>query len=198
MVENRYRVIKELGSGGMGTVYEIERITDGKHFALKALAGGGDAQARARFAREAQIVANVNHPNVVSIVDVDVAKSGFIFLVMELVEAGTTLSDVRRRNRDVPWTLGVLAQVAEGIDAIHGAGIIHRDLKPGNILLSRGADGRKPLVKITDFGISSLAPDGTRISAMERAAMVASSSLPDAQEMLDPFSASAAATLLPR
>jgi serine/threonine protein kinase len=189
VIENRYRVIKELGSGGMGTVYEVERVTDGKHFALKALVGGGDAQARARFAREAQIVANVNHPNVVSIVDVDVAKSGFIFLVMELVESGTTLSDVRRRNRDVPWTLGVLAQVAEGIDAIHGAGIIHRDLKPGNILLSRGADGRKPLVKITDFGISSLVPDGTRISAMERAAMVASSSLPDSAEMLDPFTA---------
>ena len=88
VVENRYRVLKELGSGGMGTVYEVERVTDGKHLALKALAGGGDAQARARFAREAQIVANVNHPNVVSIVDVDVAKSGFIFLVMELVPVG--------------------------------------------------------------------------------------------------------------
>jgi serine/threonine protein kinase len=189
VVGNRYRVIKQLGSGGMGTVYEVERVTDGKHFALKALAGGGDAQARARFAREAQIVANVNHPNVVSIVDVDVARSGFIFLVMELVASGTTLHDVRRRHRDIPWTLGILAQVAEGIDAIHEAGIIHRDLKPGNILLSRGEDGRRPLVKITDFGISTLAPDGTRISAMERAAMVASSSLPDAQEMLDPFAA---------
>jgi serine/threonine protein kinase len=187
VVENRYRVIKELGTGGMGTVYEVERVTDGKHLALKALAGGGDAQARARFAREAQIVANVNHPNVVSIVDVDVAKSGFIFLVMELVPSGTTLHDVRRRHRDIPWTLGVLAQVAEGIDAIHEAGIIHRDLKPGNILLSREGDGRRPLVKITDFGISSLAPDGTRISAMDRAAMVASSSLPDPQEALDPF-----------
>ena len=75
------------------------------------------------------------------------------------------MHDVRRRERNVPWTLGVLAQVAAGIEAIHGAGIIHRDLKPGNILLSRGADGRKPLVKITDFGISSLVPDGTRISA---------------------------------
>ena len=190
VVENRYRVIKELGTGGMGTVYEVERVTDGKHLALKALAGGGDAHARARFAREAQIVANVNHPNVVSIVDVDVAKSGFIFLVMELVPSGTTLHDVRRRHRDIPWTLGVLAQVAEGIDAIHEAGIIHRDLKPGNILLSREGDGRRPLVKITDFGISSLAPDGTRISAMDRAAMVASSSsLPDPQEALDPFSA---------
>ena len=193
LVEGRYRVLKELGSGGMGTVYEVERVSDGNHFALKALAGGGGSEARARFAREAQIVANVNHPNVVSIVDVDVAKSGFIFLVMELVASGTTLHDVRRRERNVPWTLGVLAQVAAGIEAIHGAGIIHRDLKPGNILFSRGMDGRRPLVKITDFGISSLVPDGTRISAMERIAMMAQSSLPDAEEAMDPFMASAVA-----
>lgn len=181
VVEGRYRIVKQLGTGGMGAVYEVERTTDGKHFALKALSGGGDAQARARFAREAQIVANVNHANVVSIVDVDVAQSGFIFLVMELVVDGTTLHDVRRRHRDIPWTLGVLAQVAEGIDAIHAAGIIHRDLKPGNILLSRGTDGRRPLVKITDFGISSLQPDGTRGSVGERAAM---SSLPPPDEVV--------------
>ncbi|CAN5924956.1 hypothetical protein BH11MYX4_BH11MYX4_12720 [soil metagenome] len=186
LVEGRYRVIKELGTGGIGTVYEVERTADGKHFALKALVGGGGAESRARFAREAQIVANVNHPNVISIVDVDVAKSGFIFLVMELVESGTTLHDVRRRERDIPWTLGVLAQVAAGIDAVHGAGIIHRDLKPGNILFSRGLDGRRPLVKITDFGISSLVPDGTRISAMERIAMMAQASQDD--DDLDPFS----------
>lgn len=180
VIEGRYKIVKQLGVGGMGTVYEVERIADEKHFALKALAGGGDAQARARFAREAQIVANVKHPNVVNIVDVDVAKSGFIFLVMELVVGGLTLHDVRRRSRDVPWTLRVIAQVAEGIDAIHNAGIVHRDLKPGNILLSRGADGRKPHVKITDFGISTLQPDGSRLSVIERVAM---SSLPPAEEI---------------
>lgn len=186
LVENRYRVLEELGTGGMGTVYEVERLSDAKHFALKALVGGGGAESRARFAREAQIVANVNHPNVISIVDVDVAKSGFLFLVMELVESGTTLHDVRRRERDIPWTLGVLAQVAAGIAAVHGAGIIHRDLKPGNVLFSRGLDGRRPLVKITDFGISSLVPDGTRISAMERIAMMAQAAPGDFAP--DPFS----------
>ncbi len=186
LVENRYRVLEELGTGGMGTVYEVERLSDARHFALKALVGGGGAESRARFAREAQIVANVNHPNVISIVDVDVAKSGFLFLVMELVESGTTLHDVRRRERNIPWTLGVLAQVAAGIDAVHSAGIIHRDLKPGNILFSRGLDGRRPLVKITDFGISSLVPDGTRISAMERIAMMAQAAPGD--DDLDPFS----------
>jgi serine/threonine protein kinase len=164
VIEGRYKVVKQLGTGGMGAVYEVERTTDGKHFALKALASVGDGQVRARFAREAQIAANVNHPNVVSIVDIDVARSGYVFIVMELVQDGTTLHDVRRRHRDIPWTLGVLAAVAEGIDAVHEAGIIHRDLKPGNILMSRGEDGRHPLVKITDFGISSL-QDGARRSS---------------------------------
>lgn len=180
VVEGRYKVVRQLGVGGMGAVYEVERVADGRHFALKALASGGDAQTRARFAREAQIVAKVKHPNVVNIVDVDVSESGFIFLVMELVVGGLTLHDVRRRSRDVPWTLRVIAQVAEGLDAIHEAGIVHRDLKPGNILLSRGEDGRKPNVKITDFGISTLQPDGTRLSVIERAAM---SSLPPAEEI---------------
>lgn len=178
VVEGRYRVVKTLGAGGMGAVYEVERTTDAKHFALKALSSGSDTHSRARFAREAQIVANVSHPNVVSIVDVDVAKSGFIFLVMELVEGGATLHEVRRRHRDIPWTLGVLAQVAEGIDAIHAAGIIHRDLKPGNILLSRGSDGRKPFVKITDFGISSLQPEGGRMSSANLRARARVDSLP--------------------
>jgi hypothetical protein len=104
VIEGRYRVVKQLGTGGMGAVYEVERTTDGKHFALKALASVGDASVRARFAREAQIAATVNHPNVVSIVDIDVAKSGYVFLVMELVTDGATLHDVRRRHRDIPWT----------------------------------------------------------------------------------------------
>jgi serine/threonine protein kinase len=76
---------------------------------------------------------------------------------------------VRRRHRDVPWTLYVLAQVAAGLDAVHAKGIVHRDLKPGNVLLSRGADGRRPLVKITDFGISSLVDE--RASVALRAAL---------------------------
>lgn len=184
LIEERYRVIKPLGTGGMGAVYEVERTTDQKHFALKALASVGDGSVRARFAREAQIAATVNHPNVVSIVDIDVAKSGYVFLVMELVTDGTTLHDVRRRHRDIPWTLGVLASVAEGLEAVHAAGIIHRDLKPGNILLSRGLDGRRPLVKITDFGISSL-QDGTRTSAPSLVARTKVFSLLPASELSD-------------
>ena len=185
LVEDRYQIVKELGTGGMGTVYEVERVTDGKHLALKALAGGGAPEQRARFAREAELVAAVDHPNVVSIVDVDVADGGYLFLVMELVVDGTTLHDVRRRHRDIAWTLGVVAQVAEGLSAIHAKGIVHRDLKPANVLLSRGADGRRPTVKITDFGIATLQPDGGRLT--ERAMLVrkATGSLPPASEIED-------------
>jgi serine/threonine protein kinase len=154
-VQERYRVVRVIGAGGMGAVYEVARLADGKHFALKVLSIAADGAARARFAREAQVAATVSDANVVSIVDFDQAKEGFLFLVMELVD-GNTLHDVRRRSVDVPWTLYVLAQVASGLYAIHKAGIVHRDLKPGNVLLSRGEDGRRPHVKITDFGISSL------------------------------------------
>lgn len=164
VIDERYRVLRTIGAGGMGAVFEVERIADGKHFALKALATGGDAQAMARFAREAEICANVKHANVVAIVDVDVARAGYLYLVMELAEGGTTLHNIRRRNRDVPWTLNVLAQVSAGLAAIHRAGVVHRDLKPTNILLSRGEDGRKPIVKITDFGISSLRDENGRSS----------------------------------
>jgi serine/threonine-protein kinase len=164
MFEGRYLVRRELGAGGMGAVYEVERTLDQRKFALKVFSGG-DSFARARFAREAQICAEVKHANVVTIVDVDVAKLGFPFMVMELITDGTTLYNVRRRKQDVPWTLGVLLQVCEGISALHAAGIIHRDLKPSNILLSRGRDGRKPIVKITDFGISRVADD-MRLSDM--------------------------------
>ncbi|MBP9112438.1 MAG: protein kinase [Polyangiaceae bacterium] len=155
LVESRYKVVRLLGEGGMGAVHEVERVADGRHFAMKTLSTVSDPVARARFAREAQISSNVKHPNVVALFDFDVAKEGYLFLVMELVE-GNTLNEVRKRSLDIPWTLNVLAQVAEGLDAIHAQGIIHRDLKPANVLLSRGKDGRKPLVKITDFGVSSM------------------------------------------
>lgn len=168
VIEERYEIVRLIGTGGMGSVYEVKRLVDGKRFALKALLGVSDPFARARFAREAQIAAQVSHPNVVSIVDVDQAKAGYLFLVMELLE-GTTLHEVRRRNKDIPWSLFVLAQVAEGLHAIHEKGIVHRDMKPGNVLLSRGADGRRPLVKITDFGISSLVAEALS-SRMMRAA----------------------------
>jgi serine/threonine-protein kinase len=153
VLHDRYRIVRAIGAGGMGVVYEAERTKDGRRFALKVLNGRTSRTALARFAREAQIVSQIDHENVVSIADVDVSPAGVMFIVMELVD-GRSLDDQRDRWGDVPWALDVLAQVAEGLAAIHGLGIVHRDLKPGNILTRTKGGGM--LAKIADFGIACL------------------------------------------
>jgi hypothetical protein len=150
LIEARYRVVGTLGFGGMGTVHEVERLSDGRHLALK-VTQEARGMALARLAREAQIATKVHHPNVVSVVDADVAQGGYAYLVMELV-TGRSLAECGK-GRSVGWCLGVLLQVLRGVRALHEQGIVHRDLKPSNILLS-GDEGEHPHVKITDFGIS--------------------------------------------
>jgi serine/threonine protein kinase len=150
VVEGRYRVAGVLGFGGMGSVYEVERVTDGRRLALKVtqeLRG----LALARLAREASIATRVHHPNVVSVVDADVAQGGYAFLVMELVK-GRSLGECGKQH-DLRWRVSVLLQVLHGVKALHDEGIIHRDLKPSNILISDD-ESAAPRVKITDFGIS--------------------------------------------
>ena len=153
VLQDRYRIVRAIGSGGMGVVYEAERIKDGKHFALKVLNGVTSRTSLARFAREAQIVSQIDHRNVVGITDVDVSASGAMFIVMELV-VGRSLEDQRQRWGDVAWALDILAQVAEGLAAIHELGIVHRDLKPGNILTQ--TEGSSVQAKIADFGVARL------------------------------------------
>jgi hypothetical protein len=149
VIEERYRVVRPLGRGGMGQVYEVERLTDGRRLALKTLTGVAHREALARFAREAQVAAELDHPNVVAALDIGVTRSGALFLVMELV-AGTSLAAERSCFGDARWAMPILLQVARALAAMHLRGIIHRDLKPSNILL----DGST--VKVADFGLAGL------------------------------------------
>lgn len=126
-----YRVVRNIGQGAMGAVYEVERTTDQKRLAAKVLSGDGDRTSLVRFAREAQLLAKLSHPNLIRIVDVDVSISGTLYLVMELVR-GTTLRHQRPRYGDAPWALLILRQVAVALAAVHERGIVHRDLKPAN------------------------------------------------------------------
>jgi len=166
LVDDRYRIVgAPLGAGAMGTVYRCERLEDGRQLALKVLKTTTDARAMARFAREAQLASEISAPGVVGIIDIDFASSGYMYLVMELVD-GTSLRDCNDRYGQTQWALAVLHQVAEGLATIHAHGVVHRDLKPANVLLT--GDGSEPLVKITDFGISGLsqerALDGTQLT----------------------------------
>lgn len=149
VIDDRYRVVRPLGAGGMGAVYEVVRLADDKPFALKVLRGETSGHALARFAREAEIAARIHHPNLVSVVDVDVATTGSLYIVMELVDGGSL--ETMLRLGDVATMLPIVAQVASGLAALHAEHVVHRDLKPGNVLVD--ALGH---AKISDFGISAL------------------------------------------
>jgi serine/threonine protein kinase len=154
VLDNRYRIRRPVGAGAMGTVYEAERVSDKRAFAIKVLAGNPGVHELARFAREAKLAASIDHPNVVRVFDAAVGTRGFLFVVFEYVN-GKSLVAYRSRFGDVDWALAILAGVTRGLSAIHAAGIVHRDLKPANVLVREDARGQPLDVKITDFGISS-------------------------------------------
>jgi serine/threonine-protein kinase len=164
-IDGRYHVIARLGAGGMGTVYRVERLSDHRHFALKTLRGRGELDQLARFAREAQIAAQIDHPNLVPVLDVGITE-GSLFLVMPLVDGGS-LEQQRTRFGDVAWARPLLAQIAAGLAALHERGIVHRDLKPANVLLSGG------VARIADFGLSSLAKHDGLPSTVDRRGAIA-------------------------
>jgi serine/threonine protein kinase len=158
VVHERYRVVRAIGEGAMGAVYEVARLTDERRFALKVLTSATTGAALARLAREAQVAAKVTHERLVSIADVDVSEGGTLYIVMELVD-GVTLVDLRDRYGDAAWALPVLRQVATGLAVLHDQRIVHRDLKPANVLVGRPGDLDDPGVKIADFGIAQLPDD---------------------------------------
>ncbi len=176
VIEGRYRILGSLGAGAAGRVYRVERVADGKQFALKVLSSEGEPTAFVRFAREAHALAQVVHPNIVRILDVDVSESGMLFLVMDLVD-GPSLRNARARYGDVAWALAVLRQLASGLAAVHAAGIVHRDLKPANVVLANDDLAAPPDVRIVDFGIASLVG--------ERAPSVGTSHDPDLVTLID-------------
>lgn len=152
VILDRYRIESVLGTGGMGRVYLATHVALGTRVAVKVLSSDDDPTAEDRFRREAELMAKVRHPNVVSVLDFGFTNEAMPCIVMEYVD-GFSLEDHLRREGAIAWgdactvTLGVLA----GLEAVHGAGIMHRDLKTSNVLLVEG-DIERP--KLIDFGIA--------------------------------------------
>jgi serine/threonine-protein kinase len=155
VLEGRFRVLRPLGSGGMGEVYLGEQVSLGRKVAIKVLHQDLSAQSgmTERFKREARLLSAVEHPAVVRIVDF--GESGdHACLVMEFVE-GESLFDVLAKGPLPPGrALPLLQQLADGLAAIHDKGIIHRDLKPENVFISPSPRGEQ--ARLLDFGIARL------------------------------------------
>lgn len=156
----KYKVLRLLASGGMGTVYEAQNVAIGKRVALKFVIvdRSTDSSALARFHREARAVSAVESAHIVQVFDTGETEGGEPFLVMELLlgeDLGTRLTRGRLAVEDA---LDLAVQALRGLRRAHAAGIVHRDLKPQNVFLARGEDDRTH-VKIVDFGLSKILGD---------------------------------------
>ncbi|MEO6655018.1 MAG: protein kinase [Pyrinomonadaceae bacterium] len=169
-LDGKYQMTRELGKGGMGTMYLATHLGTERHVAIKVIAPQYMQRAEfvERFRREARAAGRLRHPNVVNVTDFGFAdtKDGQVaYLVMEYLD-GCTLGEIldEEKNLPVAWTLDILEQVCSAVHEAHEMGIIHRDLKPDNIWLEPNQRGGYT-VKVLDFGIAKLEEhDGNRIS----------------------------------
>jgi eukaryotic-like serine/threonine-protein kinase len=166
----RYHVLREIGRGAMGTVYEARHTVIGRRFAVKVLRQSCASTAqRERFFHEARAAGALSHPHIVQVQDFGLVPSGEPYLVMEFVDGmdlQTYLED--KKTLPVEEAIEIAGQILSALEVIHGAGLVHRDIKPANIMLARA---RRPRVfaKLLDFGIARALnpawrrPDLTRV-----------------------------------
>jgi tRNA A-37 threonylcarbamoyl transferase component Bud32 len=183
VVAGQYRIVRRMGAGATGVIYEAARISDGIRVALKLLrvAAAHEAVASDRLRREAEALGLAWHPNVVEVIDHGHLPDGTSYLVMELLHGESLAARLKTKGRLTPPELSPIAmQVCDALAAVHAAGVVHRDLKPSNIYLTRDDDGASVAsprrgqvaeapaaperVKLIDFGIARVEWEETRIT----------------------------------
>jgi serine/threonine-protein kinase len=150
----RYRIIEELGRGGMGVVYKAEDTKLKRHVALKLLPSDltRDLEAKERFMQEAQAASVLDHPNICTIHEIDENDDGQMFISMACYQGETLKKKIGRGPLDLGETVEIALQILKGLAKAHARGIVHRDIKPANIMITD--DG---IVSIMDFGLAKLA-----------------------------------------
>ena len=151
---SHYEVLEKLGEGGMGVVWKARDTRLDRFVALKILPAEkmGDPERKRRFVQEAKAASALNHPNIITIYDIDQAD-GADFIAMEYVPGKALDQLIPRKGLRLNEAVKYAIQVADALAAAHAAGIVHRDLKPGNVMVNE-----KGMVKVLDFGLAVRAP----------------------------------------
>src|SRR5262245_26961286 len=166
VIDSRYRVLRKIGEGGMGTVYAAEHVEIGKIVAIKILHPhySTEQELVERFRREARAASRIGHPNIIDVMDFGSTDEGCAYFIMEHLD-GIDLADVltHERRLDPNRSCQITIQICRALSAAHAAGVIHRDLKPENIFLV-ARDGKADFVKVLDFGVARSAGRSARLT----------------------------------
>jgi serine/threonine-protein kinase len=157
IVDGKYKIVRLLGTGGMGAVYEGENTRIRRRVAIKVLHASISqaAESVARFEREAQAAARIGSDHICEVLDLGVLPDGSRYMVMEYLDGETLGARIKRAYRLTPAQgVAIMTQVLDALGAAHAAGIVHRDLKPDNIFILPSKAGRTDYIKILDFGVS--------------------------------------------
>jgi serine/threonine-protein kinase len=157
VIDGKYRIIRLIGEGGMGAVYEGENVRIHRTVAIKVLHAGvaENQDAVQRFEREAQAAGRIGSEHIVEVLDLGNLPDGDRFMVMEFMDGDALSTRIQKKGKlTARETYPVARQILEALIAAHGAGIIHRDLKPDNVYLLKTRGGQADFVKLLDFGIS--------------------------------------------
>jgi serine/threonine protein kinase len=168
-IAGRYRLQRQLGEGGMATVWLAVHAITNKLVALKIMRAplAGDASSRARFLREARAASTVRHANVVEIHDVVETEDAVPVMVMEYLDGETLEARLASGPFALRELVAIMLPVCSALGAAHAAGVVHRDLKPANIFLARAQAGDArpgPVVKVLDFGLARLTSDQKKLT----------------------------------
>ncbi|HEY8927339.1 MAG TPA: serine/threonine-protein kinase, partial [Polyangia bacterium] len=167
VLDDTYRIVRRIGEGGMGEVYEAAHARLAGRYAIKLLQKdvAGDPGLMARFQREAQVTSSLRHPNIVQVVDFRKMPEGTSYIVMEYLDGVDLAAEIRGKGPlPLERVRELVEQIATGLAAAHEQGIVHRDLKPANLFLLVLPGSRRELVKIVDFGISKVRAADTQLT----------------------------------
>ncbi|MGK0361489.1 MAG: serine/threonine protein kinase, partial [Bradymonadia bacterium] len=160
LIDNRFEITGRLGAGGFGVVYAARQLSTGQAVAIKVMTDATEMDDRTRFEREMRVIARLQHPNIVRLLDFGALPDGRLFTVLVFVE-GQDLAGYLKTRGALPAddAIDLMRQVLDALHHAHRIGIVHRDLKPANIMVLHA--GLRPHVLVLDFGIAGVV-EGTR------------------------------------